>query len=308
MAGMSEDYSLVSEILHKVGAPVFSLKKKELREFLKQQDAEDLQVLLENQDWESYPTQHRIVLEELARREASKAAAPAAPAPVQQPGDHYLTDQYGTMHTTVEAGEVEAAAAATQMGAQSSDKAETAPPQSLVTGLSPSGPPAARDLSAGGRGNFELQPITLSTSQAAVRGEGTVSDRLVADPNYRISLSDPRVEKQHKKSKAKLEALLQKLNSVHGEDAEPEPGVNTEEVPFTQEEVLLLRSSVEAAIALHKPQSIPGQVIEVLKSLYEYLLSMEAMAKGLQVVGLIEVLTLAVEALKAFLIALGVPL
>lgn len=143
-----------------------------------------------------------------------------------------------------------------------------------------------------------------TAGETVVRSKGRVSGRLVANPNYRISLSDPEVKSQHTESKAKLEVLLQKLNSFHGEDLEPDE-VNTEQVPITQDELNLLRSTVEAAIAIHRAPSISDQVIHALKNLFDYLASMQGTVKALGIAGLLTALTLAVEALKAFLVALG---
>jgi len=137
------------------------------------------------------------------------------------------------------------------------------------------------------------------------RGSGVAGSGLVADPDYRIVLSDPRVKEQARASKAKLEELYEKLKAVHGEDAEASPRANTVPVPFAQEEILLLQSTVEAAIAIHKAPVLSAQVIQALKNLFDYLASMQTMAKTLQIIGLLDVLTQAVEGLNEFLVALG---
>ncbi len=111
----------------------------------------------------------------------------------------------------------------------------------------------------------------------------------------------------NKESQAKLEALLEKLKGVHGEDAEePDVPLNTEQVPLTEDDLNLLRSAVKAAIAIHEAPTIPGQVIQALKNLFDYLVSMQLTVKALGIAGLLTALTLVVEALKAFLVALGV--
>ena len=171
-----------------------------------------------------------------------------------------------------------------------------------------SGTPRSLYRSSGGRARANAAARRRAAAgEPIVGGSGVRGSGLVADPDHRITLSDPRVEKQHRESQAKLEALLAKLDALHGEDAAA-PGLNTQQVPLTQEDLGQLKSAVKAAIDLLNAPSLSSQLIEALTNIHNFLQDcLKKMAGlGIAAAGAFQSLEWAVEALKELLVALGV--
>lgn len=71
----------------------------------------------------------------------------------------------------------------------------------------------------------------------------------------------------------KLTTLRESLNSIHGSDEEFKNIPNTERVPMTGDELVVLRQTVDAAIALHNMPNFPPEVVGAMKKLQLYLKS-----------------------------------
>ena len=79
---------IVSYVLKEFIPAISNYDRKSLKQFLQQQDAEDIQIMLENWNWLGYPTQRRMLQEELDHREPSAMDSirygDAAPIPSEE--------------------------------------------------------------------------------------------------------------------------------------------------------------------------------------------------------------------------------
>jgi hypothetical protein len=304
---MTKEDRTLNRVLNKFVPILDDLER--LKKVLPQESLEDIQIMLESfADWEGWPTAKRMFQVERDRRQDEVEAVAAS------------TPMGGTLSK-----------GAVQAGGLDKGAVQSAPARSAITRPGPSETPAggtanlvlpslqmraeAGSPPTGGTANLELPSVQMraegvvggraAAAEAVVRGSG-----LVADPDLRISLSDARVKEQVTVSKEKLETLLEKLDTLHGEDAEVRPGANTSEVPLTQEELGEIKWAVKAAIDLHNAPSLSSQLIDALNSIYKFL--QECLVKltllGLGAGSAFKALEWAVEELKELLVVLGVPL
>lgn len=161
----------------------------------------------------------------------------------------------------------------------------------------------------------EVQRDATEERQEALPSEAVTSPGagLLAVPEDRIRLSDPDdirvqdVAEQHTNSRRSLVVLRDKLDALHGDDVTtPDAACNTQQVPLSESDLQLLRSVVDAAIALHRAPTISRPLINALRNIYECLVDLKERLDNmtlttLALAGLVAALSLAVDALQALL-------
>lgn len=121
---------------------------------------------------------------------------------------------------------------------------------------------------------IEFRP-TAGLTMAAAAVSAATGD-LTVHPSDRIRLSGPaipveKVKAQVQNSAHALEALWKEIEALHGYDAaELSGGRNTQEVPLSEDELAMLRTMVEAALALHNAPEVSRPIFDVLANFDEY--------------------------------------
>ena len=133
---------------------------------------------------------------------------------------------------------------------------------------------------------------------------------LHADAGVRIILSDGRLtsegNRRRKISQSKLEHLREMLDRLYPEKQPPKYPGNQEPVDIDPEDLELLKSLVDSAIAVHRSPKIPRSVMEVLRtlanSLEEHQELLEQLEKaGFRVSGLVGAIATVVITIQALI-------